>query len=157
MPIARWLNTGHKFILKQTYRWNTLFQNIEHPSPSPPGESVLPPPLLRGEDRLAGRRGGWEVIILEEERNRIALLQWSLYVYGAFPDWGPLAEDSAAKLKRSQLSVCTVCVYCVRCTLFPLVAEICARLAGNFCQYFTTLSCWANSLVWVAVCYFTAS
>jgi hypothetical protein len=26
-------------------------------------------------------------------------------------------------------------VYCVRCTLFPPVAEICARLACNFCQY----------------------
>ncbi len=33
------------------------------------------PPLLRGEDRHAGRRGGWEVNILEDERNRIALLQ----------------------------------------------------------------------------------
>ncbi len=36
--------------------------------------------------------------------------EWS----GAFPDCGPLAEDSAAKLKRSQLIVCTVYVYCVR-------------------------------------------
>jgi hypothetical protein len=77
----------------------------------------------------------------------------------AFPDWGPLAEDSASKLKKSQLNVCTVYVYCVRCTLFPPVAKICARLAGNFyfCQYMTTVSCWENSLVWVAVCYFTAS
>ncbi len=48
-------------------------------------------------------------------------------------------------------------IYCVRCTLFPPVAEICARLAGNFCQYMTTVSCRANSLVWVAVCYFTAA
>jgi hypothetical protein len=32
-------------------------------------------------------------------------------LYGAFPDCGPLAEDSAAKLKKSQLNVCTV--YCV--------------------------------------------
>jgi hypothetical protein len=37
--------------------------------------------LLRGEDRLAGRRGGWGVNILEDERNRIALLQWCLYGY----------------------------------------------------------------------------
>jgi hypothetical protein len=37
--------------------------------------SVYPPPLLRGEDRLDGRRGGWGVNILEDERNRIALLQ----------------------------------------------------------------------------------
>ncbi len=27
------------------------------------------------------------------------------------------------------------CIYCVQCTPFPPVAEICARLAGNFCQY----------------------
>jgi hypothetical protein len=47
---------------------------VERSSPSPPGECV-PPPLLRGEDRLAGQRGGWGVNILEDERNRIALLQ----------------------------------------------------------------------------------
>ncbi len=28
--------------------------------------------------------------------------------YGAISDWGPLAEDSATKLKRGQLNVCTV-------------------------------------------------
>jgi hypothetical protein len=28
-------------------------------------------------------------------------------------------------------------VYCVQCTLFPPVAEICARLAGNFCIVWT--------------------
>jgi hypothetical protein len=44
--------------------------------------------------------------------------------YGAFPDRGPLAEDSAAKLKRSQLNVCTVYVSCVLCSLFPPVVEI---------------------------------
>ena len=48
-------------------------------------------------------------------------------------------------------------VYCVQCTPFPPVAEICARLAGNFCQYISTVSCWANSLVWESVCYFPAS
>jgi hypothetical protein len=32
----------------------------------------------------------------------------------------PLAEDSAAKLKRSQLNVCTVYVSSVLCILFPL-------------------------------------
>jgi hypothetical protein len=31
--------------------------------------------LLRGEDTLAGRRGGWGLNILEDERNMIALLQ----------------------------------------------------------------------------------
>ncbi len=46
-------------------------------SPHPPlrPASVYPPPLLPGEVRLAGRRGGWGVNILEDERNRIALLQ----------------------------------------------------------------------------------
>ncbi len=46
----------------------------------------------------------------------------------------PLAEDSATKLKRGQLNVCTVYVYCVWYTHFPPVADICARLASNFCQ-----------------------
>jgi hypothetical protein len=46
-------------------------------TPHPPLRlaSVYPPPLLRGEDRLAGRRMGWGVNILEDERNRIALVQ----------------------------------------------------------------------------------
>ncbi len=37
--------------------------------------------------------------------------------YGAFPDWEPLAEDSATKLNRIQLNVCTV--YGVPGTLPP--------------------------------------
>ncbi len=40
-------------------------------------------------------------------------------LYGAFPDWGPLAEDSATKLKRGQLILCTVYVYTLYCVLFP--------------------------------------
>ncbi len=39
-----------------------------------------------GEDRLAGRRGGWGVNILEDERKRIALLLWSLYAKLHQPD-----------------------------------------------------------------------
>jgi hypothetical protein len=39
-------------------------------------------------------------------------MRWKGVVWG-FPYWGPLAEDCAAKLKRSQLNVCTVYVYCV--------------------------------------------
>jgi hypothetical protein len=50
-----------------------VFQNIDPPSPSPPGECVLP--LNKGGGyTLAGRRGGWGVNILEDERDRIALL-----------------------------------------------------------------------------------
>jgi hypothetical protein len=50
--------------------------------------------------------------------------------YGAFPDCGPLAEDSATKLKGCQLKVCFV----YGALFSPVVAEIFARLAGNFCQ-----------------------
>ncbi len=49
------------------------------------------------------------------------------------------------------------CMYCVRCTLFPAAAEPCARLAGNFCQYWTTVKSGANGMVWLNVWYFTAS
>jgi hypothetical protein len=83
--------------------------------------------------------------ILKKSRHRV------LCLYSSF------VHDSAAKLKRSQLIVCTVYVYCVLCTLFPSVAETFARLAGNFCQYLTTVKPGANSMVWVAVCYLTAS
>jgi hypothetical protein len=31
---------------------------------------------------------------------------------GLFLIWGPLAEDSAAKLKRIQLNVYSVCILC---------------------------------------------
>jgi hypothetical protein len=41
-------------------------------TPHPP---TRPASVLRGEDRLARRRGGWGVNILEDERNKIALLQ----------------------------------------------------------------------------------
>jgi hypothetical protein len=38
-----------------------VFQNIDPPTPLSAGRvcSVYPPPLLRGEDPLAGYRGGW--------------------------------------------------------------------------------------------------
>ncbi len=55
------------------------------------------------------------------------------------------------------LNVCTVYVYSVWCTLSSPVAEICARLAGNFYQYLTTVTSGVNSMVWVIVCYLTAS
>jgi hypothetical protein len=42
-----------------------VFQNIDSPPPSPPSECV-PPPLVRGEDTLAGWRGGGGVNIWED-------------------------------------------------------------------------------------------
>ncbi len=53
-----------------------VFQNIDPPPPSPPGECV-PPPLLRGEGTLAGRRGGWGVNILEDARHTVGLASYS--------------------------------------------------------------------------------
>jgi hypothetical protein len=57
-----------------------VFQYIDLPPPSPPGECVLPPPPPNkgGGYTLAGRKGGWGVNILEDERHRIALLQYNL-------------------------------------------------------------------------------
>ncbi len=50
---------------KRPNPWFDVFQNIDPPPPSPPGECV-PPPLLRGEDLLVGWRVGWGVNILED-------------------------------------------------------------------------------------------
>jgi hypothetical protein len=47
-----------------------VFLNIDPPHPSPPGECV---PLVRGEDTLAGWRGGWGVKILEDARHSSVL------------------------------------------------------------------------------------
>jgi hypothetical protein len=51
-----------------------VFQNIDPPPPSPPGECVLPPPKAGGTHSPGG--GGMGVNILEDERHRIALLQY---------------------------------------------------------------------------------
>jgi hypothetical protein len=57
-----------------------VFQNIDPPLPSPPGDCVLyPPPLLRGEDTLAGWRGGWGVNMLEDARVQDTAL-YSTYI-----------------------------------------------------------------------------
>jgi hypothetical protein len=63
-------------VREQSYPISLVFQNIDPPSPSPPGECVVyPSAFVGGEDTLARRRGGWGVNILEDERDRIALLQ----------------------------------------------------------------------------------
>jgi hypothetical protein len=53
-----------------------VFQNIDPPTLSARRVcTVYPPasPLLRGEDTLAGRRGGWGVNILEDVRHSSVL------------------------------------------------------------------------------------
>jgi hypothetical protein len=63
-----------------------VFQNIDPPPPPPPpGECVLcvyPPPLLRGEDTLAGWKGGWGVKILEEARHSSVLYLYRILFGG---------------------------------------------------------------------------
>ncbi len=55
-----------------------VFQILTPTPPFSPGECVPPPQQRRGVHSthytLAGRRGGWRVNILEDERHRIALL-----------------------------------------------------------------------------------
>jgi hypothetical protein len=46
-----------RLILLEDNPMSLVFQNIDPPSPSPPGECV-PPAFVGGEDTLAGRRGG---------------------------------------------------------------------------------------------------
>ncbi len=48
-----------------------VFQNIDPPTPSPPGHCV--PPLVRVEDTFAEWREGWGVIILEDARHSSVL------------------------------------------------------------------------------------
>jgi hypothetical protein len=57
-----------------------VFQNIDPPSPSPPGECVLPP------NTLAGRRGGWGVNILEVESStrKTSIVQYRTLSFFAF-------------------------------------------------------------------------
>ncbi len=49
------------------------FQNIDPPSPLPPGECVPPAFGGGGEDTLAEWRGGWGVNILEDVRHSSVL------------------------------------------------------------------------------------
>ncbi len=51
-------------------------------------------------------KGSIRLIEQGDETNDIHRLDEG--VLWAFPDWGPLAEDSAAKVKRTQLLVCTM-------------------------------------------------
>jgi hypothetical protein len=60
-----------------------VFQNIDPSPPSPPGD-VYPPPLLRGEDTLAGWLGGWGVNILEDARhsgNKCSFIYLFIYLF----------------------------------------------------------------------------
>jgi hypothetical protein len=59
-----------------------VFQNFDPPPPHCPA-SVYPPPLVRGEDTLAGWRKGWGVNILEDARLSFVLYICKYFVVGA--------------------------------------------------------------------------
>jgi hypothetical protein len=56
-----------------------VFQNIDPPPPHSTA-SVYPPPLVRGEDTLAGRSGVWGVNILEDDRHSSLLYECKYFV-----------------------------------------------------------------------------
>ncbi len=58
-----------------TVRGQSCLASSKILTPHPPlrPASAYPPPLLRGEDTLAGWRGGWGVIILEDARHSSVL------------------------------------------------------------------------------------
>jgi hypothetical protein len=61
-----------------TVRGQSYFSRLPNywpPTPLSARRVCTPAFVGGGEDRLAGRRGGWGVNTLEDERNRIALLQ----------------------------------------------------------------------------------
>ncbi len=62
---------------------------------------------------------------------------------------GPLLGNLILALQYYVRVLCTFTVYGV--LFFPPAAETCARLAGNFCQYLTTVKSGANCMVWVNV------
>jgi hypothetical protein len=55
-----------------------VFQNIDPPPPSLPGECVR----VRGKDTFAGWRGGWGVNILEDVRHSSVLYVCKYFVFG---------------------------------------------------------------------------
>jgi hypothetical protein len=73
-----------------------VFQNIEAPPPSPPGECVSPP-LLRGEDTLSGWRGRWGVNILEDARHSSVLYICKYFVVQTLLSFPSAAEKHQQK------------------------------------------------------------
>jgi hypothetical protein len=65
-------------------------------------QKCVPRALLRGEDTLAGRRGGWGVNILEDERNRMP----------SYNDLSTYETNSKARIQRKNSNYhLALCVY----------------------------------------------
>ncbi len=73
----------HKVLTYVEYRAvSGVFQNIDPPYPSPPSECVLPPlPQAEGGGYTLGGVEGGGVIILEDARHWIGLLQYNLSTF----------------------------------------------------------------------------
>jgi hypothetical protein len=85
-----------------------VFQNIDPPPPHRPAGVYPspPPPLVRGEDTLAGWRGGWGVNILEDARHSSVLFICKYFVCvsvpgGAYTQGG--GEEAAHQLRDDLL------------------------------------------------------
>ncbi len=81
-PSKPFCNTVERLYCKRPILW-LASSKIFTPPTSPPGECV-PPPLVRGEDTLAGWRGGWRVNILEDARHSSVFLR-KHFVCNPFP------------------------------------------------------------------------
>jgi hypothetical protein len=66
-------STVERLLLYEANPMSCVFQNIDPPPPSPPGDCVPPRLCLGGEDTLAGWRGGWGVNILEDAKHSSVL------------------------------------------------------------------------------------
>ncbi len=75
-----------------------VFQIIDPPTPSPPGECVYPPPLVRGEDTLAGWRGGWGVNVLEDARHCSVL---NIKYFVTCQHWSDIRKHNSLSFKEN--------------------------------------------------------
>jgi hypothetical protein len=69
-----------------------VFQNIDPPIPVT-AQRVCTPPLVRGEDTLAGWRGGWTVNILDDARHSSVLYACKYFVV--------IAKEENTRLRRN--------------------------------------------------------
>jgi hypothetical protein len=81
-----------------------VFQNIDPLPPRRPA-IVYPPPLVQGEDTLAGWRGGWGVNILEDARHSSVLYIRKYFVpYNYDMNLSPFPSDCDTSLRRARFS-----------------------------------------------------
>jgi hypothetical protein len=89
---------------------------LTSPTPSPPGECVIPPPVVREEDTLAGWRGGGGSIV----RKTPATALYSIYVSTYFVEkW---FVDTFSALSCTQL----------RTLLMHLIYALCSTQSNGF-------------------------